>query len=230
MSRQNFDIHLSNARGFYDDGNYEAARHAAEHAIDCAPESELPHAQVLLALSLRRLEFDDEAFKLLSELVEKNPVPEACAEYALMRSERGLCDEECKKYADMAIEEDPDLPAAYIALFGYYSAQDAYSEALGYLIRGIRRGADYPESRAFEILRSWCQQACDRGDFRQALELSAPVTDFFHSLDFLVLHARLAEFADEPRIAVSYYKEALIYLRPGTMRTDVLEAIARIAM
>ena len=229
MSQTHFDLHISNARDYYDSGNYEAARLAAEHALGCAPESRAVEAKTLLALSLRHLEFDDEAFGLLSEIVQDKPIPEACAEYALMRSERGLCDEECLKYAEKAVEEDPDLPSAYIALFGYYSTQNAYEQALNNLIRGMRRGADFPEARAFETVRIWCQQACDRGEFRQALDISTPVTDYFRSLDFLILHARLAEFADEPRIAVAYYKEALAHLRPGSMRVDVLEAIARIA-
>jgi NTP pyrophosphatase (non-canonical NTP hydrolase) len=56
------------------------------------------------------------------------------------------------------------------------------------------------------------------------------IADFFATFDFLVLQARLAEICQEHRQAVAHYKRALNYLRPGSLRTEILEAIARIAI
>lgn len=225
-----YALHLEKAREFYDNGNYEATRMAANHAIESSHPGEDTEARTLLAMALYRLEYDNEALKILDDIVHKNPIPEAAAEYARLKAEKGHCDEECLNFAQMALDEDPDLASAHIAKFWYLATHGDYTEALHSLIRGLRRGADISEARIFELVRTWCQEKFSQNDFQQALQISEIVTDYFNSFDFLVLHARIAEFANEPRIAVKYYQKSLTFLRPGPMRSDILEAIAKIAI
>ena len=227
---EDYRFHLDRAHEFYDDGNYEAARAAAQYALESDPPADISEAQTVIALALRKLEYNDKAFKMLSEIVVKTPNPDACAEYALMSAERGICDEVCRENAEMAIEQSPDNASAYVALFWYHQSHENYVEALRHLKRGMHRGAEFSAHRAFELVRSWCQDACNREDPASALEISGEIADYFNNLDFSVLHARIAEIASEPRIAVQYYKKALGWLRPGPMRTDILEAIARLAI
>ena len=87
-----YQIHLQKAEEFYDEANYEGARAAAEYALSCAVPGEGDEARMLLALTMRKLEFNDEAFQMLHDLVASAPTPESSAEYALMCAERGLCD------------------------------------------------------------------------------------------------------------------------------------------
>ena len=225
-----YRLHLDKAHEFYDEGNYEAARAAAQYALETGKSGDTSEAMTLFALCLRKLEYNDKAYQILSEIVVKTPNADACGEYALMCAERGLCDEACQRYAESAIEDSPDNASAYIALFWCYLTQHQYIEALINLKRGIHRGAEFSEQRAFELVREWCQEACNREDIAGALAISSEIADFFNNLDFSVLHARIAEIAQEPRIAVDYYKRALGWLRPGPMRTDILEAIARLAI
>ena len=225
-----YSLHLNKAREFYDDGNYEATRMAASHAIESSQPGRDTEARVIMALALKQMQLNDEAFNILDEVVQKFPTPEAQAEYALMRAERGLCDETCMTCIQKALDEDADLSSAYIAKFWCLAAQNDYVEALQSIIRGLHRGADFSEVKLFEIVRDWCQDACNNNDFQLALQMSSTVTDYFNTFDFLVLHARLSEFANDPRTAVKYYKKAIVFLRPGPMRTDILEAIARIAI
>ena len=227
---KHYDLHLEKAREFYDDGNYEAARAASEHALSVAQSDEGIEAKIMLALSLRKLEFEDESFRMLGDLIASTTDPEAMSEYALMRAERGLCDELCRDYAEKSIESAPDLASGYMALFWYYASQMMYAKSLQNLKRGLHRGADFPESRVFEMVRSWCQEACDRADYSGACELSAMTADLFGSADFYILHARLCELSNDPRTAVQYYKKTLVFLRPGQMRIEILEAIARLAI
>ena len=56
------------------------------------------------------------------------------------------------------------------------------------------------------------------------------IGDLFTSFDFIILHARIADICEDHRTAVHYYKKALAWLRPGQMRSEVLEEIARIAI
>lgn len=223
-------LHLEKAREYYDDGNYDGAHAAAEHAIACAHPGEGAEARLLSAMALRKLEYHDDAFRLFHDLVCTSPTPEACAEYALMCAERGQCDANCRDMAMNASQIMPDLPSSYIALFWCDVTDGLYLQALQNLKRGIYRGGEFSESRAFELVRQWCQEACDLGNPQFAYELVNEIGDFFATFDFLVLQARLAEICQEHRHAVTYYKRALNYLRPGTLRTEILEAIARIAM
>lgn len=223
-------LHYDRAREFFDEGNYDGAKAAAEYALQKAGPSEGAEAKLLLAMTMRKLEFNDEAIQMFYELVCSSPTAEACAEYALMCAERGRCDAECRELATRAVSEAPDLSSAYMALFWCDSTDGNYSEALKNLRLGLHRGAEFSESRAFEMIRGWCQEACDQNDPARALALSGEVVELFNTLDFLIMHARLAEIAGEERTAVAYYKRTLNMLRPGGLRTDVLEAIARIAI
>ena len=227
---EDYRIHLDRAREFYDEGNYEAARAAAQYALEANPTDDEGEARTLIAMALRKLEYNDKALNMLSEIVENTPNPEACAEFALMNAERGNCDETCRQYAEDAIDAAPDNASGYMALFWYYQTQQNYLEALHYLKRGMHRGGEFTEQRAFDMVRTWCQDACNQNDATAALAITNEVADFFDNLDFSVLHARIAEIANEPRIAVQYYQKALSWLRPGPMRTDILEAIARLAI
>ena len=225
-----YPLHLERAREYYGEGNYEGARAAAEYALGHAEEGEGVEAQVIMALSYRRLEMNDEALSLLKDIVNTHPTPEACAEYALLCAERGHCDVTCREFADRARNEDPDLPNSYLALFWCDGMDGAFLDAVRNLRKGILRGGEFSASHAFEMIRGWCQELCDQGQASSALNVSAEVVDLFNSFDFIILHAKLAEICESNRVAVKYYKKALLYLRPGTMRNDVLEAIARIAM
>lgn len=226
-----YSLHLDRSQDFYDEGNYSAAKAAAEKALTCAMPDEGNDARRIIALSLRKLECNDEALEMMCNLVQTDPTPEICAEYALMCAERGHCDENCRNLAMRAIEEDPNLPSAYIAMFWNDAESGDYIEALHNLKKGMLRGAEFPDTRAFEIVRSWCQDLCNQNEHALAFKLSEAVVDLFNNFDFIILHARLAEVNNEPRIAVSYYKRALAYLRQGSsLRIEILEAIARIAI
>ncbi|MBQ9817687.1 MAG: hypothetical protein IJM59_09555 [Proteobacteria bacterium] len=225
-----YEAHLGHARDFYAEGNYEAAKAAAEYALSCAHSNEGSEARVIQAFALRKLEYNDEALELLRNIIQTEPTPEACAEYALMCAERGHCDTTCRELATRAIAEDPDIASGYIALFWCDSTDGQYIDALRNLRRGMHRGAEFSDARAFEMVRSWCQECCDENRCQDALELSSEVVDLFATFDFIILHARLAELNGEHRLAVTYYKQALMRLRPGNLRTDILEAIARIAI
>jgi len=224
-----YEMHLEKALEFYSEGNYEAVRAALVRAL----ESPIPdgdcRAKILLAQTYRHLEYDDEARKLYEECVREQPTALNCAELALMMAEKGECTPACRELAERAIEEDADIGSGYMALFFVHAHSEDYEEALRALKRGLRRGVEFQETKVFESLREWCQRRCDSGGVSEALLLSAEVVDFFGSFDFCVLHARLAELAGEHRVAVQYYKRTLSFLRPGGLRTDVLEAIARIA-
>ena len=223
-------LHLDRAREFFDEGNYEAARAASQYAMRIGMPGDISEARTLEALALRKLEYNDEAFAMFADIVANCPTGDACAEYALMCAERGICDENCRIYAEKGIAESPDNGSGYVALFWYYAGQGAYIEALSSLKRGMHRGAEFSEQRAFELVRGWCQEACNREDYAGALAITSEIVDHLGSFDFLVLHARLAEIANAPRVAVQYYKKALAYLRPGNMRTEILETVARLAI
>lgn len=226
-----YDTHLSKAQEFYDEGNYEAARHALAHALDANPPQGDTRAHALLAFTYRRLEFDDEALKLFEICVNANPTPNVRAELALILAEKGCASQRALDLANSAASEDPDINAAYLARFLVYAKRGEYLPALKDLKSAIRRGADYPDNQAFELIRDWCQKFCDDSCYEDAFNLSNEVADFFASFDFYILNARLADFAQKPRIAVDYYKRALAFLRQGNqMRIDILEAIARIAV
>lgn len=225
-----YHLHLEKAREYFDEGSYEGARAAAQHALSCALPGEGDEARFLIAMSFRKLEYDDDALEMFAELARTAPTPEACAEYALMCAERGQCDAHCRELAENAIREMPDLSSAYIALFWCHVTDGQYKEALQNLKRGLYRGGDFPENRIFEMVRNWCQELCDQGNTAFAFELVCEISDFYATLDFLVLTARLAEICQEERQAVAYYKKALNHLRPGALRNDILEAIARIAI
>ncbi len=225
-----YQVHLEKAEEFYDDANYEAARSAAEYALSCALPGEGDKARMILALAMRKLEFNDEAFQMLHDLTATNPTPEANAEYALMCAERGICDDSCRSCALRAIDGNPDLGSAYMALFWCDVTEGHWLDALQNLRRGMHRGAEFSDGRAFELVRGWCQEACNQENFKLALSLSSEVVELFGTFDFLILHARLAEISGENRVAVPYYKKALNHLRPGTLRNEILEAIARIAI
>ncbi|MBR4984144.1 MAG: hypothetical protein IKY83_00185 [Proteobacteria bacterium] len=226
-----YSLHLDRSQDFFDEGNYSAAKAAAEKALTYAQPEEGSDARRIIALSLRKLEFNDEALDMLCRLVETEPSPEICAEYALMCAERGNCDENCRNFAQRAIEEDPDLPSAYIAMFWCDAESGEYLEALQNLKKGMLRGADFSDSRAFELIRGWCQDLCNQNESDLAFKLTTAVVDLFNNTDFLVLHARIAEINNEHRVAVSYYKRALSHLRQGSsLRIEILEAIANIAI
>lgn len=223
-------LHLERARDYYDECNYEGAQAAAAYALDCAEPGQGDEARILQAMCYRRLEMNDEAIKLFAEIIQTSPSPEACAEYALMCAERGHCDAACRDYATRARDDDPDLASAYMALFWCDSMDGLYQDAVRNLRRGIHRGGEFSESRAFEMIRGWCQELCDNNNLPEALALSSEVVELFNNFDFIVLHARLSDLSGDHRQAVTFYKRALMYLRPGGMRTDILEAIARIAI
>lgn len=223
-------MHLNAAYDFYADGNFEAAKAASERAAACATPSDGSAAKTVYALCLRKLEYGDEAFAALKEIVESNPSGEACAEFALMRAERNECDAECRAMAMRAIDENPDLPSAYIALFWCDATEGAALSAVKNLRRGILRGSDFPEKRAFDMIRNWCQMYCNANDPQSAFALIHEIGDLFTSFDFIILHARIADICEDHRTAVHYYKKALAWLRPGQMRSEVLEEIARIAI
>lgn len=226
-----YSLHLDRSQDFYDEGNYSAAKAAAEKALTYALPDEGGDARRIIALSLRKLECNDEALEMMCNLVQTDPTPEICAEYALMCAERGHCDENCRFYAQRAIEEDPNLPSAYIAMFWYDAESGDYLNALQNLKKGMLRGAEFSDARAFELIRKWCQELCDQNEFNLAYQITAAVVDLFNNFDFIILHARIAEVNNDPRTAVSYYKRALSYLRQGSsLRSEVLEAIARIAI
>lgn len=225
-----YQLHYERAREFYEEGNYEGAKAAAEYALSGAQPDEGSEARVLLALSLRKLEYNDEAMQMLYEVVCSTPTAESCAEYALMCAERGRCDAGCRDLAMRAISEEPDLASAYIALFWCDATDGLYTDALRNLRRGMHRGAEFSEAKAFDLVRTWCQEACNNDNIQLALAMTSEVVDLFNTFDFIILHARIAEIAQDNRLAVRYYKHALNMIRPGSMRNDILEAIARIAI
>lgn len=225
-----YTTHLETAYGFYAEGNYEAAKAASEHAISCALATDGKEACALRALCLRKLEFNDEAFDALKEIVETAPTAETCAEFALMRAERNDCGDGCRNLAQSAIDADPDLPSAYIALFRCDVSDNAPLSAVKNLRRGILRGSDFPEKHAFDIIRNWCQRYCDEGQPQSAYAIIREIGDLFTSFDFVILQARIADICNDHRVAVHYYKKALAWLRPGQMRSEILEEIAKIAI
>ena len=227
---QRYETHLEKAREFYEDGNYAAARAAAEKACSCVSEDLGDEARLILARCYQKLEYSEEAFKVMTEIVSREPSAEACAEFALMCAERGQCDAQCREFAHRSIEADPDMATAYLALFFCDVADDAKLDALHNLKKCVVRGGQVPEQKSFELLREWCQDACRNERHEDALALSSEVVDAFSSLDFFLLHARLCEVCHDDRQAVKYYKSALHNLPAGGMRNDVLEAIARIAI
>ena len=230
MIVSDYQVHLEKAAEFYDEANYEGARTAAEYALSCALPGEGDEARIILALSMRKLEFNDEAFQMLHDLAAAKPTPETNAEYALMCAERGLCDDSCRSCALHALDGNPDLGSAYMALFWCDVTEGHWLEALQNLRRGMHRGAEFSDGRAFELVRGWCQEACNQDNFKLALALSSEVVELFDTVDFLILHARLAELCGDNRTAVPYYKKVLSHLRPGSLRNEILEAIARIAI
>ena len=62
-------LHLEKSQEFFAEGNYEAARAAAEHALESALPGQGAEAATMRALCLRKLEFNDEALALLADLV-----------------------------------------------------------------------------------------------------------------------------------------------------------------
>lgn len=226
----NYQLHYERAREYYEESNFEGAKAAAEYALSGAEPGEGIEARVLLALCLRKLEYNDEAMQMLYEIVSTSPTAESCAEYALMCAERGRCDSGCRELATRAISEDPDLSNAYIALFWCDVTDGLYVEALQNLRRGMHRGAEFSDAKAFDLVRTWCQDACNNDNAKFALAMTSEVVDLFNNFDFIILHARIAEIAQDDRLAVRYYKRALNMIRPGSMRNDILEAIARIAI
>ena len=226
-----YETHLSKAQEFYDEGNYEAARHALTHALEASPPPGDTRAHALLAFTYRHLEFDDEAVKLFETCLTTSHAPDVCAELALILAEKGESSDRALDLANDAIQGDPDIGAAYLARFYIFSKRGDYIPALKDLKSAIRRGADFPDTKAFELVRDWCQKYCDANCYDEAFALSSEIADFFASFDFFILNARLADFAQQPRVAVEYYKRALSFLRQGNqMRIDILEAIARIAI
>lgn len=228
-----YELHLAKAEEFLSEENHQAAQAALEHALAAPCPSGDIRAKELMAYTLRALEFDDEAFELFSELVDVSSSPRVYAEYAIMLAERGRADDDCRSLAERAIDIDPEsayIAPAHEALYFVFAKTGHYVEALQHLKCAIRRGSDFPEERVFEHVRNWCQDLCSSDAAAEALTITTEVANFFTGLEFSVLHARIAEVCGEERIAVAYYKKALAKLKPGPLRSDILEALATIAI
>ena len=225
-----FETHYSKAQEFYDEGNYEAARVALQHALESNPPAKDCRAQALLGHTYRRLEYDDDARQMFEYCVSHNTTADVYAELSLILAEQGKDSDRAIELASRAIEDDPDIGSAYLALFLIYSKRNEYIQSLRCLKSGLRRGAEYSEQRVFELVRGWCQIYCDEQYYEEAFQVVNEVADYFNSFDFYVLKARLAELSSHPRVSVEYYKRALSFVRSGPMLTDILEAIARLAI
>ncbi len=225
-----FETHYMKAQEFYDEGNYEAARVALKHALESNPPTKDCRAHALLGHTYRRRELDNEAHEMFEDCITRTPTPDVLAELSLILAEKAIDSDRAVDLANRAIDEDPDLSSAYLALFLIYSRQDEYIKALQFLKSGLRRGAEYPEQRVFDLVRGWCQNYCDENYFDEAFQVIHEIADFYHSFDFLVLKARIADLSNRPRVSVEYYKKALSFVRSGPMRTDILEAIAKNAI
>ena len=225
-----FETHYMKAQEFFDEGNYEAARVALKHALESNPPAKDCRAHALLGHTYRKLELDDDAHEMFEYCITRTPTPDVFAELSLILAEKSEDSERSIELANLAIDEDPDLASAYLALFLIYSQRDEYVKALKYLKSGLRRGAEYPEQRVFELVRTWCQNYCDDRCYDEAFEVIHEIADFYHSFDFLVLMARIADLSNRPRVSVEYYKKALSFVRSGPMRMDILEAIAKNAI
>ena len=229
MSR--YETHLAKAQEFYDEANYEGARAALGYAMQEPDAASDCRAQRLLAHTYRRLEYDNEAMSLFEHCLGVEPVAGDYGELALILAEKAEASDHAIELANQAIELDPDVASAYLALFLIYARRSEYVPALRYLKRGIRRGVEYSETKTFDDVRAWCQALCAKGCYEEAFEITNEVSDFFANFDFYILHARIAEIAQKPRVAVEYYKKCLTFLRTGSpLRLDVLEAIAKLAI
>jgi len=226
-----YETHLEKAQAFYDEGNYQAARQALNYALEADPPQGDARAYALLGYTYRQLEFDNDAMQAFEQALNIGTTADVFAELALILAEKGEDSERALSLADSAINADPDVSAAYHARFLIKAKHGEYLPALKDLKSALRRGANYSDTQAFELIRGWCQAYCEAKCYDDAFALSNEVADFFASFDFLILNARLADFSQNPRIAVDYYKRALPFLRQGSqLRLEILEAIARIAI
>lgn len=228
-----YDLHLAKAEEFFAEDNFQACKAALEHALAAPKAEEDVRAKELMACVLRQLEYDEEALDLFSELAETSSSPRVLAEYAMMLAERGKSDDLCRELAERAIDIDPEsayIAPAHEALYYVLSRSGDYVEALQHLKCAIRRGAEISEEAVFENVRDWCQVLCADDACTNALTISSELADFFSGFEFSVLHARIAEVCREDRIAVAYYKKSLAKLKSGSLRCEILEAIAAIAI
>ena len=225
-----FETHYLKAQEFFDEGNYEAARVALKHALESNPPANDCRAHALLGLTYRKLELDNDALEMFEYCIPRTPTADVFAELSLILAEQDVESDRAVELANHAIQTDPDLASAYLALFLVYSRQNEYITALKHLKSGLRRGAEYSEQRVFDLVRGWCQMYCDERCFEKAFQIIHEIADFYHSFDFLVLKARIADLSNRPRVSVEYYKKALSFVRTGPMRTDILEAIAKNAI
>lgn len=225
-----FDTHYAKAQEFYDEGNYEAARVALKYALDANPPANDCRAHALLAHTYRKLELDDDALQMFEYCLSHHTTADVYAELALILAEKNREHDRAEELAQYAINTDPDLASPYIALFLIDSEKHHYIKALKNLKSGLRRGAEYSEQRIFELVRAWCQDYCNDHQFEEAFLVISEIADYYHVLEFYILKAKIAELANYPRISVEYYKKALPFVRAGSLRTDILEAIAKLAI
>lgn len=225
-----YDSHVERGIEFYSEENFDAATAAFKKALEgTVPDGDV-RAKCWLGRICRKLEKWDEALEYVRSAVETNKEDsDACGQLALLLARNGQCDEECSELAQRSIQNNADNGEGYIALWKVHGNKKEYPEAIEALKKGIRRGADFSAQEAFDIIQEWAQLYCDESVFDKAYELTLNSVDFFNTFDFIILHARLADYADKPREAVTYYKKALAYVRPGQLRTEILESIAAIA-
>lgn len=227
---KHYEAHLESATEFFIEGNFEAARAASLRAL----ESNLPkgdnRAHCLLGRTLIRLDDIGEAKRVINEALAIAEDPQLMGELAHLYTSEGIFDENCAQLIDRAIHLAPDNADAYIARYLLLMAQNEPLKALEDLKRGLRRGAQYDSSMVFDCVQNLAQSLCDEERFEEAFSLSNEIADYFNSIEFYLLNARLAELASKPRDAVCYFKKSLPFLRQGKLRSEVLESIAKLAI
>ncbi|MFA5623661.1 MAG: hypothetical protein WC966_01200 [Bradymonadales bacterium] len=227
---KHYEAHVESAQSYFNEGNYQAARAASLRALESKAPANDNRALCILGCSLLRLEEEAEGREVLEQAMQVTDNPVVMGELVRIYTREKIFDDKCAQTIDKAIELAPDNGNAYVARYELLSHKGCYAEALEDLKKGLRRGAEYPSHTVFEKVQNWAQILCDEGRFEDAFSLTNGVADFFNSVEFFLLNARLAELAQKPREAVQYYKKSLSFLRAGKLRTEVLECIARHAI
>lgn len=221
--------HVDNGQRFLDEDNLDAARAAFEEAVELTPDD--PDAHYGLAETLGRIGQVEDAIGVYRTAIALEARGRGLANLAELLLGRAAPAEEVQALLEQALEADADDPKAYVLLADLHTRAGDFERADELLRKGIRRGAELPETHVFAFYQQWVAQLVLAGEAERASQIASSAVAF-HRVSgppLIILAAGAAEAAGDKSGALGHYKAALGHLPEGQLRNQILERIASLA-
>lgn len=220
--------HVDNGQRFLDEDNPEAAMAAFSLALEADPD--LVAARYGLAEALARGGQNEAAIDCYRLALDVEVRGRGAANLAELLLGQGAPEDEVEALLEQAIELSPDDSKAYVLLADLRTRAGDFERADVLLRKGIRRGAELPETHVFAFYQQWVGQLVQAGDAARASDIASSAVAFHRSgVHLTILAAGAAEAAADKDTALAHYKAALEALPPGQLRNQILERVAALA-